>query len=70
MTGYMGSGKKLWLSINKYGKENHQTEILEHCFNRKDLALREKEIVNEELLEDIMCMNLCIGGHGTGRYSL
>lgn len=52
----------MWHSIRKYGKENHICEIQEHWFSRKDLALREKEIVNEELLEDLMCMNLCLGG--------
>ncbi len=57
----MGSGRRLWHSINKYGKENHICEIQEHCFSRKDLALREKEIVNENMLKDIMCMNLTTG---------
>lgn len=62
--GYLGSGKKLWHSINKYGKENHKIEILEFLLNREELKKREKEIVNEELLEDKMCMNLQLGGGG------
>jgi hypothetical protein len=63
--GYQGSGKRLWYSINKYGKENHQTEILEFLPTRKELRERESYLVNEELLEDPMCMNLTLGGFGS-----
>lgn len=61
---YIGSGKILWYSINKYGRENHSKEILEYCKNRKELSKRESEIVNEALLKDSMCMNLKYGGEG------
>jgi group I intron endonuclease len=62
--GYIGSGKILWFSIDKYGKENHKVEILEHCFSREILIEREIFLVNEEILQDKMCMNLCLGGGG------
>jgi len=62
--GYMGSGKRLWYSIRKHGKENHEREIIEFLPNRSSLKSREKEIVNEQFLEDPMCMNLQIGGGG------
>jgi hypothetical protein len=62
--GYLGSGKKLRRSINKYGVENFKCEILEFLTDRDTLAKREKEIVNEELLKDPNCMNLKEGGHG------
>ena len=62
--GYLGSGKKLRRSINKYGVENFKCEILEFLTDRDLLAKREKEIVNEELLKDPMCMNLKEGGFG------
>lgn len=62
--GYLGSGKKLSLSVNKHGAHNHIREILEYLPDRHALTNREKEIVNEELLKDIMCMNLTIGGSG------
>lgn len=62
--GYKGSGTLLWHSMNKYGRDKHNTEILEFLDNRKDLKLREKEIVNEELINDKMCMNLRLGGVG------
>jgi hypothetical protein len=62
--GYIGSGKRLWLSIKKYGIENHVREILEFCEDRKTLAIREKEIVTFDLLQESLCMNLALGGHG------
>jgi hypothetical protein len=62
--GYIGSGKRLWHSIRKHGIENHEREILEFLPNRSSLKSREKEIVNEQFLEDPMCMNLMIGGGG------
>ena len=65
--GYVGSGKKLWYSINKYGKENFKCEILEMLSNKSSLKEREKELVNEDLLKDPMCMNLTVGG-GDGFY--
>ena len=62
--GYMGSGKRLWFSLNYYGKENHTKEILEYCNTREELKNREREIVNEQLLEEDLCMNLIVGGEG------
>lgn len=62
--GYLGSGKILGYSIAKYGKENHQLEILEFLESRKELRNREKEIVNEELLSNPLNINLKYGGDG------
>ena len=62
--GYIGSGKKLWYSIKKYGKENFKCEILEFLPDRSSLKERERELINEDLLKDVMCMNLQIGGGG------
>jgi len=62
--GYLGSGRRIWLSIRKHGKENHSFEILEMLESRSSLKEREKELVNEEMLQDPMCMNLMIGGEG------
>lgn len=62
--GYVGSGKRLWYSINKYGKENFEVEFLEFFDSRKDLIDREIEMVNEDLLQDPLCMNLKTGGTG------
>lgn len=62
--GYMGSGKRLWFSINYHGKDNHKLEILEFCENRKELSNKEREIVNDQLLSEHLCMNLIVGGQG------
>lgn len=62
--GYIGSGKRLWHSINKHGKENHVCEILEFLESRELLKEREREIVNEKLLNEEFCMNLKLGGEG------
>ena len=62
--GYFGSGKRLWYSINKYGKENHTKEILEFCNSREQLRIREKEVIGELYRLDENCMNLQPGGGG------
>lgn len=62
--GYMGSGKRLKRSLNKYGKENHIIEFLEFVSTREELCLREREIVNLDEVAKKDCMNLMIGGKG------
>jgi len=62
--GYLGSGKRLKYSINKYGKEAHEREILEFFENREDLRKREKDIVNLNEIAKAECMNLQLGGGG------
>lgn len=62
--GYMGSGKRLRRSIRKYGENNHKKEILEFLPDREQLMEREKEIVNNDILKDDLCMNLVPGGKG------
>src|SRR5690606_4123775 len=62
--GYMGSGKRLHYSLNKYGRENHKFEILEYCNSREELERRESEIVNIDLINEDLCMNLKPGGLG------
>jgi hypothetical protein len=60
--GYFGSGQRLWRSINYHGKDKHSMEILEFLPSRKDLILREEELVDPERLKDPLCMNLRLGG--------
>lgn len=62
--GYFGSGKILWHSINKHGKEKHVMEIMEFHESRTAVKERERELVNEELLKDPLCMNIKRGGDG------
>lgn len=62
--GYVGSGKIIHYSVNKYGVKNHRVEILEFAESRDLLKKREAEIVNEELLADPLNINLKFGGEG------
>ena len=62
--GYFGSGKRIKAEIKKYGRENFIKEILEVCSSRETLILREKEIVNDDLLNNHHCLNLKNGGEG------
>jgi len=62
--GYVGSGKRLALSINCHGKINHNVEILEYYNNRCDASDREREIVNEEFIKLPEVMNIVTGGEG------
>jgi len=64
--GYIGSGQRLWKSINKHGKTQHVCEVLEHLPDRKSLSLREEQLLTEELRQDPLCMN--VRGGGTGNY--
>lgn len=62
--GYIGSGTRLWRSIQYYGRENFIVEILEFLPDRESLREREAKIINEEFLKDPLCMNICKGGYG------
>ena len=62
--GYLGSGKRLNRSIQKHGKENHTREILEFFETKEELFKREREVVNDEILNENKCMNLKRGGEG------
>ena len=61
---YIGSGKYLWNSIRKYGRENFVTEKLEFFESREKLIERERNLVDDKLLKEPMCMNLLLGGTG------
>lgn len=62
--GYLGSGKFLRSSLRKHGKENFKCEILEWCLDREKLIEREKQIITEVSIKEILCMNLKPGGKG------
>ncbi len=62
--GYLGSGRRLKYSLNKYGKENHIREIIEYCDSRNELKNREAEVVNLNEIAKEGCMNLKVGGEG------
>lgn len=62
--GYMGSGKRIKLAIDKYGIENFNKEILSIFDNEEDMNNAEKELV---VLSE-MSYNLCEGGKGGFSY--
>lgn len=62
--GYFGSGKRLRHSIKKHGKDKHQIQILAMYEDRENLRLAESRLVDQECLNDPMCMNLRLGGEG------
>ena len=61
---YMGSGKRLFYAIEKYGIENFKKEILEEFSSYEDALEREKEIVTKEFLDREDTYNLRLGGFG------
>ena len=62
--GYFGTGKRIRNSVRKHGKDAHLMEILEFFDERRSLVEREKELINENLLNDPLCLNLSLGGSG------
>jgi len=64
---YMGSGKRILASIEKYGIENFNKEILYEYDEPTDAFNKEKQIL-DECLEDPNCYNLKDGGLGGWDY--
>lgn len=61
---YMGSGKLISRSIEKYGKDNFIKEILFIFDNEKEMNNKEAELVTEEFVKEDTNYNLCPGGNG------
>ena len=61
---YLGSGIYLINAIKKYGKENFEQIVIEEFDNATTAYLKEKEIVNKDLIFENKCYNLIIGGKG------
>src|SRR5574343_83136 len=61
--GYIGSGKLLLRAVEKYGKENFNTEILLDCLSLQDLLKLEAEIVNEDFIRRNDTYNITTGGY-------
>lgn len=66
--GYMGSGKRLALAIEKHGIKNFKKEILFQFDNEDDMNAKEAELVTEEFVKENTNYNLCPGGHGGWGY--
>lgn len=61
---YMGSGVMIKAAIKKYGKDNFKKEILYFLNSEKEMDIKEKEIVNEEMVKNNNNYNLTTGGEG------
>jgi len=61
---YMGSGKNLRRSIEKYGIENFDKEILFIFDNEDDMNAKEAELVSELFVKEDTNYNICPGGQG------
>lgn len=59
---YMGSGTFLKKEYKKWGKDSFIKEILKFFDNREDLIKYEQLIVNENVLQDPLCLNIIRGG--------
>lgn len=59
---YMGSGKYLKNAIQKYGIKNFEKIILYFCENEQEMLTKEREIVNEEIVNSDLYYNLSLGG--------
>jgi hypothetical protein len=61
---YWGSGNRIKSQVKKYGKSNFTYGIL--CYGTQDYIYDlEKKYVTKELIEeDVLCLNLTIGGDG------
>lgn len=62
--GYIGSGTNLRFAIRKYGSSNFKFEIIEWCSDRNELIKKEKEILDENFINDPNCYNIKPGGTG------
>lgn len=62
--GYLGSGKRLYYEINKYGRDSFKLEILQYFGSRNELVEAEKSLITEQDISSNTCLNLKPGGCG------
>lgn len=60
--GYLGSGSKFLEDVKKYGKENFFRNILQFCKSYDEMNEAESKWINENVMNDPMCLNLKTGG--------
>jgi hypothetical protein len=65
--GYLGSGIKLRMAINKYGKSNFKREIIYFCLDRVDANEWETKIVTSSFIRRKDTYNVTVGGVGIAK---
>jgi hypothetical protein len=50
--GHLGTGSKLWWSIERHGRDHHSPKVVEHFGCRKDLIARKKELASSDVQAD------------------
>lgn len=61
---YIGSGRALVNSVKIYGKDNFVKEVLYVFNNELDMNYKEKELVDENTVNDVLSYNIGLGGEG------
>lgn len=64
--GYLGSGVELLRDVYRYGKSAFVRETLYECGSREEAALKEREVVNTQVVADPKCYNKVMGGQVSG----
>ena len=62
--GYLGSGKRLYYELNKYGRDNFKFKILKQFNSREELVQAEINLITEQDLKNPNCLNCKPGGQG------
>ena len=62
---YLGSGKLLKAAIKKYGKSNFEKEIIQEFDTIEEAFKMEREIVDEDFVNNPSTYNYTIGGGGS-----
>lgn len=62
--GYLGSGLLIEKAIKKHGPNNFKREIIQFFPSKEGARELERQIVNEQLLENRNCYNRALGGQG------
>lgn len=62
--GYLGSGKRLYYELNKYGRNSFKFEILKRFDSREELIQAEINLITEQDLKNPNCLNCKPGGSG------
>lgn len=62
--GYLGSGKRLYYELSKYGRDNFKFEILKYFNSREKLVQAEIDLITEQDLKNPNCLNIVQGGEG------